>query len=950
MEDSLFSDEELEMEAEAKPSVKVKAKKEEESKVFDKKIYIVDGYSLIYRSYFAFLTHPLTDGEGRNVSAYFGFFNTLFMLLKDYKFDYFVIALDSHAPTFRHEMYKEYKANREAAPEDLHAQVPRIVETLKKMNIPYVEKPGYEADDLIATICKSATEKGIDSVMVTGDKDLLQLVNEHVFALRPPKKGQPNYELFGQKEVEENFSVRPSQIVDYLSLLGDASDNVPGVKGIGEKTAAKLLAEYVSLDGIYRHLDSLAKGLKTKLEEGKESAYLSKALVVLKDDVFSLDSFDESAFRTDTIDYLAGVADFTAASCYSLSRTASAFVSQKLERREEKKKTGERLGKKEETPEALLGLGEYKAVTDAASLKGYFEDARRSGGVIAFDTETTGLDPIEAKLVGFSFSYELKKAYYVPIIAEGKNIVPLESIRPILSDYFSTGKLKVVGQNLKYDLIVLNRLGIEVKYLEADTMLEAWLLDSNAGVYNLEALASRYLSYDAIAYNDVVEKGQDFSFVKLEEAVRYSAEDSDLTWRLYKLFGARLEERGLSHLLSEYELPLIPILAAMEREGVKLEKDYMALLDETFSDRYSSLAKEIYKEAGHEFNINSSIQLSKVLFEEMKLPAVRRTQKGWSTDTATLESLRESGEKIVDLVLEYRLVAKLLSTYVDALPSLCDKEGRIHTSYLQTGTATGRLSSRNPNLQNIPIRTDEGRLIRNAFVPREAWRFLSADYSQIELVVLSHMAKDEELRKAFICGEDVHAYTASLIFEKSVQEISPSERRVAKTINFGIMYGMSSFRLSRELSITRAQAKDFIDRYFDRYKGVKTFVDETVKFAEENGYVKTLGGHERAVLGINSRNKNEKQAASRVAVNTVIQGTAAEIMKTAMISIFEEMKKRGLKSKLLLQVHDELIFEVPPEEEQTLYALVKEKMEGAVKLSVPLKAGIEFGSRWGEMH
>ncbi len=951
MEDSLFSDEELEMEVEKAPVKKeVTDKKEKEKEVFDKKIYIVDGYSLIYRSYFAFLSHPLTDPEGKNVSAYFGFFNTLFMLLKEYKFDYFVVALDSHVPTFRHEMYKEYKANREAAPEDLHAQVPRIEETLKRMNIPYIEKPGYEADDLIATITKNATEHGIDSVMVTGDKDLLQLVNDHVFALRPPKKGQPNYELFGAKEVEEAYLVKPSQMVDYLSLIGDTADNVPGVKGIGEKTAAKLLAEYVSLDGVYRHLDSFSKGVKAKLEAGKESAYLSKELIVLKDDVFTIDSFDETTFRTDTIDYLAGISDFTAAACYSLSRAASAFVDRKADVQETKKQVFAENEKKEEVPAGYLGLGEYKAVTDITALRGYFEDARRSGGVIAFDAETTGLDALNADIVGFSFSYELKKAYYVPIIASGETVVPLEPVVQVLKDYFSTGRLRIVGQNVKYDLTVLEKLGVTKPALEADTMIEAWLLDSNAGVYNLEALASSYLSYDAIPYVDAVEKGKDYSSVSVEIAVRYSAEDSDLTWRLYKLFGGLLEEKGLSQLLTEYEMPLIPVLAGMEREGIKLDKPFMAELDKTLSARYEELEKEIYKEAGHEFNINSSLQLSKVLFEEMGLPAVRRTQRGWSTDTATLESLRGKGARIVDLVLDYRAVAKLFSTYVDTLPSLCDDEGRIHTSYLQTGTATGRLSSRNPNLQNIPIRTEEGRLIRNAFIPRDGWRFLSADYSQIELVVLSHMAEDEELQKAFKEGEDVHAYTASLIFEKPVAEVSSSERRVAKTINFGIMYGMSSFRLSNELSISRTQAKDFIDRYFDRYKGVRKFVDDTVKSAEENGYVKTAGGHVRVVQGINSRNKNEKQAASRVAVNTVIQGTAAEIMKKAMISIAAELEKRNLKSRMLLQIHDELIFEVPPEEEEELYALVREKMESAVKLSVPLKAGIEFGSRWGDMH
>ncbi len=475
-------------------------------------------------------------------------------------------------------------------------------------------------------------------------------------------------------------------------------------------------------------------------------------------------------------------------------------------------------------------------------------------------------------------------------------------------------------------------------------------MDANAGVYNLDDLASRYLSYDTVHYSDVVGKGETFADVPLDKAVRYSGEDSDLTFRLYKHFSDSLKEKNLTSIMEEFEVPLIKVLVEMERKGVLLDKVFMKELDITLSDRLDRIISDIYSLAGHEFNINSSQQLAKVLFEERGLETGRKTQRGFSTDTPTLEGLRSSGDPIIENVLAYRGLSKLLSTYVDTLASLCDEEGRIHTSYLQTGTATGRLSSRNPNLQNIPIRSEDGRMIRNGFIPKEGCVFLSADYSQVELVVLAHMTGDKELQKAFNEGLDVHRYTASLIFEKNTDEVTADERRIAKTINFGIMYGMSPFRLSGDLGITRNEAKNFIEKYFIRYSGVKSFVENTVKSAAELGFVKTMHGHVRVVQGINSKNKNEKAAAERVAVNTIIQGTAAEIMKKAMIRIAAEIENRKLESSLLLQVHDELIFEVPLNEVEEMKSLVSSLMEGAEKLSVPLRVSVETGHRWGEMH
>lgn len=961
MSDDLFSADDLDQEllarqAAQKPAVSRQVRKEEKAlaPLTGKTLYIIDGYSLIYRSYFAFLSRPLTDSQGNNVSAFFGFFNTIFMLIRDYEFDYFVVAMDSKGPTFRHRMYEPYKANREAAPQDLHSQVPLIMDALEKLNIPYIAREGYEADDLIATLAANASRLGIETVMVTGDKDLLQLVDDRVRALRPPKKNQPRYTLFGADEVKAEFGISPSQIIDYLSLLGDSSDNVPGVRGIGEKSAVKLLEEYVSLDGIYRHLDSLSKGLRSKLEEGRTDAYLSRDLVRLKNDVFTLDSFDSSEFLTSTIDYQGAVEIFRKHNCFSLAKSAASMaggVKSEPAAQPQARETedGEAPGKDVTEDASLIGLGEYRTLTDIRTIAAFFEEARRSTGVIAFDTETDSLDPLTANLVGFSFSYEKRRAFYCPLTAGGKAYLALDEVARLFREWFSGGKLRIVGQNLKYDIEVLHRIGVDGLVIEADTMIQAWLLDSSAPAFNLEALALRYLSYEAISFDDVVPKGQDFSAVDLQSATRYCAEDSDLTYRLYLHFTKALAGCGLLEVFNTYERDLIPVLASMEEAGVCLDIPFMKQLDVTLSRRQEELEARIKEYAGHDFNINSTQQLGTVLFEELGLESGKRTQRGFSTATDVLENLR-GAHPVIEAILSYRSVSKLLGTYVDTLPLMCDKEGRIHTSFLQTGTATGRLSSKNPNLQNIPIRSEDGRMIRSAFVAGSGCRFLSADYSQIELVVLAHVSGDEALRKAFLEGGDVHRYTASLIFDKPADQIDASERRIAKTINFGIMYGMSAFRLSNELGISRAEARTFIDRYFERYSAVKVYVDKVVEEAQEKGYVRTLGGHVRKVMGINSRNKTVKAAAERVALNTIIQGSAAELMKKAMTAIFARLAEGGYRARMLLQVHDELIFEVPVEELDAVRTLVRDCMENAEKLSIPLHVGIEDAERWGDMH
>ncbi len=943
MSDSLFTDKDLDQDEIVKERMKERkesSRKEEKAgdgKVFSKRLYVLDGYSIIYRSYFAHISNPLTDGKGLNVSAYFGFFSTLLSLITSYRMDYLAIAMDEKEPTFRHIMYPEYKATRDKAPEDLHAQVPMIKETLSKMNISVVSNPGFEADDVIASLCREAGKNEIETIIVTGDKDLMQLVGNHVSALRPPKKGESQYKIMQEKEVIDEYGVKPSQIVDFLSIIGDKSDNVPGIKGLGEKGAVKLLSEYVSLDGIYRHLDMLSAGVRKKLEDGKADGELSKSLIELNFSALPR-SFDISSLSASGIVLANGIDDLEARGCRSLARRIASMSSVKFEPKAEEKSY--------DAPVAEKGV--YSSITDIEEVRRHFEQAEKKG-VMALDTETTGLEE-DAEMVGFSFSYEEGRAYYVPLVAGGAEYISRDDVRKLFDDFLASGRIGIINQNIKYDLKIIWRLGSDIRRIVFDTMIAAWLLDSNANVYNLDDLSFRMLGAVTTRYEDVVEKGEPFSSVPLDKATSYAAEDSDMAYRLYHVLKDKLSEKNLIGVMEKYELPLIPILARMEREGIHLSRERIEKMDADAASRLKEIVDDIYAIAGHEFNINSTQQLAAVLFEELHMKAGKKTQRGYSTDTATLEGLKEEGGRIISDLLAYRQLSKLKSTYIEVLPMLQDDEGRIHTSFLQTGTATGRLSSRNPNLQNIPVRTDEGRMIRSAFTPRPGCVFLSADYSQIELVVLAHMSGDPALRSAFIDGVDVHRYTASLIFGKAVEDVDAQERRIAKTINFGIMYGMSAFRLSKELGITRSDAASFITRYFDRYSSVRNFVEKTNSFASEHGYVVTAGGHRRDVLGINSSNKVEKAGAERVAVNTVIQGSAAEIMKLAMISVDKEIVSRGLKSRILLQVHDELIFEVSEDEQAEMEELVREKMEGAVKLDVPLRASLEFGQSWGDMH
>lgn len=963
--DSLFSDSDLDqdmLEAENRRKLREieKKRKEEdeekrrrsEKKVYDKTLYVIDGYGLIYRSYYGIRGgEPVYDVSGVNINAYIGFFTTLFSLVRTYPMDYIAVAMDEKGPTFRHEMYPQYKATRDKAPDDLHAQVPMIVDALGKMGVTCISRIGYEADDVIASISRIAEKKGVRTIMFTGDKDLLQLVCDHVYALRPKKNPTASYELYTEKEVKDVFGVRPNQIVDYLALVGDSSDNVPGVAGIGAKTAEKLLDEFLTLDGIYRKIDSLSPGNRKKLEAGKENAYFSRKLVTLSFDALG-DDYDLSSLDYSKLDMEKLRPEFAQRGLRRLMNllgrsqdpSAPKPAMPASEAAKNLSATLPSRGLRDEE-KVFRGKGSYELLTDRMAIERKFEECVEfHDGIIAFDTETTGLER-DARLVGFSFSFEMKKAYYVPIVAGGRQYLPLDDAKALFNRYFTSGKLRVIGQNVKFDRQVLENLGEGIRTIYFDTMIASWLLDSASPQNSLDFLALKYLDYTTIRYEDIVSKGEDFSSVPVDTAVEYGAEDSDIAFRLCGLLGKRLVEDDLLEVYRKMENPLIDVLSSMERNGIYLSKERMDDLCKSTDSRLGKIVEEIYSEAGHEFNLNSTKQLGAVLFEERGLEPGKSGQTGYSTDVATLEGLRKSGDPLIPLILEYRTLSKLKGTYIDTLPLLRDGEGRIHTSFLQTGTATGRLSSKNPNLQNIPIRTEEGRRIRSCFIPKPGCVFISADYSQIELVVLAHMSGDENLRAAFIDGVDVHKATASLIFDKSVDEIDPTERRIAKTINFGIMYGMSAFRLSNELEISRSDASAFIKRYFERYAGVKSFVERTVAQAEKDTFVKTLFGHRRYIPGINSSNRNEKAGAERMAVNTVIQGTASEIMKRAMIALPSEFREM-----LLLQVHDELIFECPANKAAAAAAEIKRIMEETTRLDIPVRASVETGESWGDMH
>ena len=955
-------------------------------------LYLLDSYGLIYRSYFAFVSHPLTNKAGENVSALYGFFRSLAMMLKTYRPQYFLAAFDSRTPTFRHEWYPEYKATRDKTPEDLHAQIPHIEKILTTLGIACLRKDGFEADDIIATLACRAAQEGRRCVIISGDKDLAQLVGDFVSVLKPDKSEA--LAQWGIEEVKEHWGVAPAQMLDYLSLIGDSSDNIPGVKGIGPKTAVKLLQDYGTLDAVYEHIDSIAGAVQKKLTAGKESAYFSKKLITLAADIPIEGSIED--YRCDALHYTeaaallkeyelprlgelytkaaeeastaagAAAAPHTAATGGSADDSSAENGSGKSEAAARGKaalsagsgtKAATDTGTGAAPAELRKNTGEYRTVTDAEELEAVIA-AAEAQGFAAFDCETTGLNPLYDTLVGFSLSLKAGTGIYVPLKAPAPElgeqpftVMSLAAAKELLARLWSNEALTLVLHNGKFDYQVLRTAKIFTRAgcRLFDTMIAAWLLEPDTLSFGLENLAEAQLGLQGINYKDVVPKGCTFAAVPLPQATAYAAEDADFTLQLYHIYKLALEQANLTALFETLEMPLMPLLADMEAQGIFLKKEELAAFSEELEDMLVRNEAEIYKLVGHPFNIASPKQLQEVLFTERKLPTGKKTKTGYSTDISVLEELAAVDE-LPAKILDYRASAKLKSGYADALPLLADTHGRIHTSFIQTGTATGRLSSRDPNLQNIPIRGEEGRKIRKAFYAADGCKLISADYAQIELVILAHFSQDENLVKAFRQETDVHAATAALIFNVPVENVVPDMRRIAKVINFGVMYGMSAFRLANQLRISRTEAAEFITRYFTTYSGVSAFMKTLKESAAEKGFVETLMGRRRYIRAINSKNQTQRAAAERIAINTPIQGSAADIVKTAMLRVDRALKQQQLKTRLLLQVHDELILESPDAEVDSVKALLKQEMEHVVELAVPLRVSIEAGSCWGDFH
>jgi DNA polymerase-1 len=921
------------------------------------KVLLLDAFGLIFRSYHAFVDRPILNAEGKNISAFFGFFKTLFQLVREQKPTHLAVLYDSRTPTFRDELFAQYKAQRDAAPDDLIAVLPEIEQVLAALGVPVLQRDGFEADDLIATGARWCREHGVECLIVSNDKDLLQMVGGSVKALRSGFKG--GWTVVGPDEVLETRGVRPDQIADWLALVGDTADNIPGVKGIGDKTAVQLLADFGSLDGIYENLDKVAKaGVKKNLEEGKESARLSKSLTILRDDLDLGFSLETTALAWKPGREAADL--FLAQNAKTLATEALALSGEVVKPVHVPQEGGDSMPPAAPAPAAGPAVlkGDYETITTLEALDTWIEVLRRSG-VAAVDLETDTLDTFAARLVGLSLSCEEGKAAYIPLICaesgalDGPELLGTKVVLDRLRPLFEDPKFVIVGQNFKFDFKVLRRHGVTVPRFGFDTMLAAWLLDAGAGVYGLEALGVTYLGLKGVAFGDLVPKGKNFSDVPLALASQYAAEDADLTWRLYLMLAPRLEAAGLSKLLNELELPLSHLLARMEDEGITLRSEELRTFGAELAGRIADLEQEIYALCGGKsFNLGSPKQLQEILFVDRQLtpPPRAKIKTGYSTDSDILEELADQ-DPVPAKILAWRTLSKLKSTYVETLPLLVNRAtGRLHTQYVQTGTATGRLASKDPNLQNIPIREEDGRRIRQAFVPREGWQFVSADYSQIELVVLAHLCQDPNLVAAFRDGRDIHKQTAALMFAVPLEMVTADMRRAAKTINFGLMYGMSAFRLANELKISRKEAQAFFDAYKREFAGVDLFFQTVIAGAEKTGEVTTMLGHRRSLPNISGRNRVEKQAAERVAMNTPIQGSAADIVKTAMLRVDRALREGGFRAKLLLQVHDELLLEVPPEEVAVIQDLLRREMEGAVTLSVPLRVGIEAGDTWGALH
>ncbi|MCH5327484.1 MAG: DNA polymerase I [Coprobacter sp.] len=924
----------------------------------EKKLFLLDAYALIYRAYYAFIKNPRINSKGMNTSAILGFVNTLEEVLKKENPTHIAVGFDPAGPTFRHEAYEQYKAQREETPEDIRKAVPIIKEIIQAYRIPIIEVPGYEADDVIGSMAKRAEKAGYDTYMMTPDKDYGQLVTDHIFIYKP-KYGGNGFEVRGVEEVKQKFGIdRPEQVIDILGLMGDSSDNIPGCPGVGEKTATKLVQEFGDIETLLENTDKLKGALRQKVEANIEQIRFSKFLATIKTDVPI--EFDEKELSRCPVDE----------DC--LRRIFEELEFKNLAERV----LGETVSKPTVSKTPVQGslfdifedhLPEEKKYSTLEDLKStshnyYLIDNKEDlsklaqkltvAGSFAFDTETTGVEPMKVQLVGISFSLQENEAYYIPVPENREEAQEIVNIfKPALENPAS---LKI-GQNIKYDYIVLKNYGITVKGAFFDTMIAHYLLQPEQR-HNMDYLAEIYLHYKTISIEELIGpkgKGQlSMQAVSPEKVCDYAAEDADVTLKLKNVFEKELRKEKLENLFYAIEMPLVRVLAEMELAGVNVDTEALHQYSLLLSAKTETLEKEIYEMAGTTFNISSAKQVGEILFDKLKIDEkAKKTKTGqYSTTEEVLEKLRTK-HPIVGKILEQRGIRKLLSTYINALPELINPQtGKIHTSFNQTVTATGRLSSSNPNLQNIPIRDDEGREIRRAFIPDKDCLFFSADYSQIELRIMADLSGDANMIEAFTSGEDIHAATAAKIYKIPIAEVSKEMRRKAKTANFGIIYGISVFGLADRLNIPRSEAKELIEGYFETYPQIKEYMNKSIDIAREKGYVETVSGRKRVLPDINSRNAVVRGYAERNAINAPIQGSAADIIKIAMIRIFDRFEKEGLRSRMILQVHDELNFNVYPEELETVKQIVKEEMESAYTLRVPLIAEAGVGKNWLEAH
>ena len=952
------------------------------------KLFLLDAYALIYRAYYALIKNPRINSKGFNTSAVLGFVNTLEDVLKKENPTHIGVAFDPSGPTFRHEAYEQYKAQREETPEVIRLSVPIIKDIIRAYRIPILEVSGFEADDVIGTLATKAGKQGITTYMMTPDKDYGQLVSENVFMYRP-KYGDKEFDVMGVEEVKAKFDIEsPLQVIDMLGLMGDSSDNIPGCPGVGEKTAQKLVAQFGSIENLLEHTEELKGALKTKVENNKEMILFSKFLATIKTDVpieLNMEDlqreapdeealrkiFEEMEFRSlmervfnrekkittteNTIKKPTGQPDLFNGQLSLFGDTPTPSTTSK----------GQKQGNLfAEFADEGQGDSKYSNLANLESLPYNYqlidnEDKRNelrtkliTSEILSLDTETTSTDPINAELVGMSFSIQENEAYYVPIPANQDEALKIVNE---FKEVFENKQSLKVGQNIKYDMLVLSNYGIELQGPMFDTMIAHYVLQPELR-HNMDYLAEIYLNYQTIHIEELIgSKGKNQGNMRdlpSEAIYKYACEDADVTLKLYHILKKELEEHQVSSLFYDIEMPLVPVLAYMERNGVRINSETLKESSLHFTSRMQEIEKEVHQLAGMDFNIASPKQVGEVLFDKLKIVTkAKKTKTGqYVTSEEVLESLRGKHE-IVGKILEHRGLKKLLGTYIDALPLLVNpKTGKIHTSFNQTVTATGRLSSSNPNLQNIPIRNEDGKEIRKAFIPEDGCEFFSADYSQIELRIMAHLSGDKNMIEAFREGNDIHAATAAKIYKIAIEEVTREQRSKAKTANFGIIYGISVFGLAERMNVPRSEAKELIDGYFETYPQIKEYMDKSIAVARENGYIETIFGRKRFLPDINSHNAVVRGYAERNAINAPIQGSAADIIKVAMVKIYQRFMQENIRSKMILQVHDELNFSVYPDEKEKVQQIVIEEMEKAYAMQVPLRADCGWGNNWLEAH